>query len=105
MSPHRPVMGLAASVAEAMASSVPVLNTNFGENPIWMEDGPAGLCFPIGDYEKLADFIVELGENPSLRTEMGQHGRAIILKSNNSTIESKKIKSMYMSIVKTENSQ
>lgn len=97
--------GLAASVAEAMASSVPVLNTNFGENPMWMEDGPAGLCFPIGDYEKLADFIVDLGENPSLRTEMGQHGRAIILKSNNSTIESKKIKSMYMSIVKTENLQ
>jgi glycosyltransferase involved in cell wall biosynthesis len=87
--------GLAASVAEAMASAVPVLNTDFGENSMWLEGSSAGYTFPVGDHFKLADLILELASDSLKRSTLGEKGRSIILNKNNSILESKKIFDLY----------
>jgi glycosyltransferase involved in cell wall biosynthesis len=39
--------GLSASTAEAMASGLPVVITDFGENSTWVKDGESGFIFPV----------------------------------------------------------
>ena len=87
--------GIAASVAEAMSAQIPVLITNFGDNPLWLKDESAGFIFPPGDDEVLANLILKLSNNEILRKSMGENGRQIILKENNSEIETLKVLSLY----------
>ncbi len=91
--------GLAASVAEAMASEVPVLNTDFGENSMWLESSSAGYTFPIGDHFKLADLILDLASDSLKRSKLGEKGRSIIINKNNSIMESKKIVDLYQTTI------
>jgi glycosyltransferase involved in cell wall biosynthesis len=87
--------GLAASTAEAMASGLPVVISNFGENSNWLDDETAGLLFSIGSSSELAIRLEELIENQSKRIRMGEIGRAIILKRNNAKLEWEKVLSLY----------
>jgi L-malate glycosyltransferase len=90
--------GLAASTAEAMASKVPVLITNFGENSDWLRGESCGFIFPIGDAEKLATLIIRLSSDAHLRLELGTCGQKIIAEDNNSEIEWKKVINLYNSL-------
>lgn len=92
--------GLAASVAEAMSSSVAVINTDFGENGLWLRNESAGLIFPIGDHENLAKCILRIAGDHQMRILMGEVGRSIISEFNNSVLESKKILDFYRAVVK-----
>jgi glycosyltransferase involved in cell wall biosynthesis len=74
--------GLAASTAEAMASAVPVVITDFGNNGEWLDQESAGRLFPLRDPVALADRITELLSNEGLRKRMGESGRRIILERN-----------------------
>lgn len=91
--------GLAASTAEAMACGLPVLISNFGENESWLRNESAGYVFSIGDSIKLAELINKLSLDSDLRRQMGAKGRNIIEKDNNSTVEWKKVLSLYRSLV------
>jgi glycosyltransferase involved in cell wall biosynthesis len=93
--------GLSASVAEAMASSVPVLISNFGENASWLKKNTAGYAFEIGDSENLAEKIIELANNADLRKKMGSEGRKIIAAENNSKLEWVKVLDMYQRVLVT----
>ena len=88
--------GIAASVAEAMSSAIPVVITDFGDNSAWLKDETAGYIFKIGDESQLANLILKLARNKEIRHSMGQVGRSVILKDNNSKIEVRKISDLYM---------
>lgn len=92
--------GLAASTAEAMASEIPVLVSNFGENADWLRNQTAGFIFNIGDEIGLANLIIKLSNDSLLRSELGKKGRSIIERDNNSEIEWEKVKSLYQLVVK-----
>lgn len=94
--------GIAASVAEAMSSAVPVVITNFGDNSFWLKNESAGFIFEIGDYHHLAHLILKLAEDKEIRNSMGQVGRSIILTDNNSKIEVKKISNLYHNVKQTK---
>jgi glycosyltransferase involved in cell wall biosynthesis len=94
--------GIAASVAEAMAASVPVLITNFGDNAYWLKDQTAGFIFEIGNENELAELILKLATDKEKRKEMGQKGREVILQENNSKIELEKILELYNFVVRTK---
>lgn len=94
--------GIAASVAEAMAASVPVLITNFGDNGYWLKDQTAGFIFEIGNENELAELILKLATDKEKRKEMGQKGREVILQENNSKIEIEKILELYNFVVRTK---
>ena len=90
--------GLAASTAEAMASGLPVVISNFGENASWLDDNSAGLLFPIGDSSRLAKCLLDLISNDLVRIQMGLSGRKIIVERNNATIEWEKVVKMYSKV-------
>ncbi|BCL37186.1 hormogonium polysaccharide biosynthesis glycosyltransferase HpsO [Nostoc sp. MS1] len=57
---------------EAMACQVPVIGSDSGEIPHVI--GDAGLVFPEGDVQALANCLLQLMENPYLTQELGEKG-------------------------------
>lgn len=67
--------GLARSVIEAMAYSIPPVVTDSGGSPELVVDGVSGFVVPPSDAEALADAIVKLYRDPELRARMGRAAR------------------------------
>ncbi|BAY99235.1 group 1 glycosyl transferase [Tolypothrix tenuis PCC 7101] len=59
-------------IIEAMACKVPVIGSNSGEIPHVI--GDAGLIFPEGDVQALANCLTQLIDNPDLRQKVGAMG-------------------------------
>ena len=62
---------------EAMACGVPVIGSSSGEIPHVI--GEAGLVFPEGDVNALAQSLAELARSPEARRRLGQRGRQRVL--------------------------
>lgn len=90
--------GLAASTAEAMASQVPVVISDFGENKTWVEEGINGLLFPLRDHQKLAEKIIYLLSNPMQAQQIAENGRKVIAIRNNYYIEMGKVDLLYQGL-------
>ena len=93
--------GLAASTSEAMASGLPVVITDFGENIEWIKEG-GGFTFPLRDYKTLAEKITFLAKNEDVRISFGEINRSTIERKNNYYKEMEKIENEYKNIVKKE---
>ncbi len=91
--------GIAASVAEAMSSEVPVIITRFGDNEQWVKQETAGLLFDARNAKELSQCLLKLAGNSNLRTALGQKGRQVILLENNSEIELMKILALYRKVL------
>jgi glycosyltransferase involved in cell wall biosynthesis len=65
-------------IAEAMASSKPVIGTRVGGIPEVIDEGKSGFLVDRGDYEALAQKILQLAEDQRLRTEMGRAGQQAV---------------------------
>jgi L-malate glycosyltransferase len=92
--------GLASSTAEAMASEVPVIITDFGNNSDWVEDKVSGLLFPMRDYKVLSDKIIYILEHPDESILMANKGMQIIKERNNWLVEMEKVNQIYIEIIK-----
>ncbi len=64
--------GISNSLLEAMATGLPVIATATGGNPEVVVDGESGLLFPVGDYGRLAERMMDLGAGMELRVRLGQ---------------------------------
>jgi len=91
--------GLASSVAEAMASGLPVIVTEFGENAKWLDFNANGYAFQIGNDKQLAELIIDLVKRPSVRYKMGASGRDTIIHKLNSTSETIKLEKIYKALI------
>jgi glycosyltransferase involved in cell wall biosynthesis len=60
---------------EAQATGLPVLASNIGGIPEYVDDGHTGLLFPPGDDRALADCLNRLLDDPNLRAQMGRQAR------------------------------
>jgi glycosyltransferase involved in cell wall biosynthesis len=67
--------GLSNSIAEYMGLAKPVVATAVGGNPELVEDGVTGLLCPGANAEAMADRILRLLRDDTLRQEMGRRGR------------------------------
>ena len=63
-------------LGEAMAAGVPVISTRTAGIPDWVEHGTTGLLVTTGRSDELADALVLLLSDPSLRERLGAAGRA-----------------------------
>jgi glycosyltransferase involved in cell wall biosynthesis len=62
-------------VIEAMAYGIPPIVTNSGGSPELVEDGVSGLVVAPGDAKAIAEAIVRLIRDPTLRLTMGKGAR------------------------------
>lgn len=97
--------GLSASTAEAMATGLPVIVTDSGDNKQWVEDGSAGLpqaggfVFPVKNPKILAEKILFLLKNKTARESFGARNRKIIEEKNNYCAEMAKVEKLYEKII------
>lgn len=71
--------GFSNSLAEAMASGLPVVSTAFGGNPETVgNEGTCGILVAPGDPTELAGALRHVASSPELRRKMGQAGRSRI---------------------------
>jgi len=68
--------GLGTSLLDAMAAGKPIVATRAGGIPEVVVDGETGLLVPPRDHEAMADAIVQLLKDETLRHQMGDAGRA-----------------------------
>ena len=80
---YRETFGLV--LIEAMAMEKPVIATDAGGVPEIVEDGRDGLLVPPRDEKALAEAILLLLENSSLRRSLSKRARADVLKRFDST--------------------
>lgn len=72
--------GISNTILEAMATGLPVVATAVGGNADLVEEGKTGWIVPPSSPQALADALVRLAINPFLAHEMGQAGRAAVLR-------------------------
>ncbi len=67
--------GLSLTLTEAMASGKAVVATNVGGNPELVVNGVTGLLVPAAEPDKMAEAIITLLRDDSLRGSMGAEGK------------------------------
>jgi len=68
--------GMPNVLLEAMAAGLPIVSTAVGGTPEVIVEGVTGLLVPPGEPTALATALRSLIENPALRLQFGQAGRA-----------------------------
>ena len=63
------------TLIEAMAVGLPIISTRVGGVEEVIEDGKTGLLAPRGDDAALAEKVLHLLHDGSLRRQMGEFGR------------------------------
>jgi len=63
------------TIAEAMASGIPVVATRVGGVPEIVEDGKTGFLYKVGGANEMIAFLKRLLTSPKLAREMGNRGR------------------------------
>lgn len=91
--------GLSASTAEAMATGLPVVVTDTGDNKEWVDNE---FVIPIKSPEILAQKLITLIKDEKLRTVQGARNRQIIEEKNNYAVEMTKIEKLYENIIKND---
>ena len=88
--------GLSASTAESMASGLPVVITEGGDNHLWIKNGENGYMVPQKNPTELANKIIALINDPKKRETFGVSARETILLTNNWNIEMDKMNQLYI---------
>lgn len=60
---------------ELMAAGIPIVTTNVGEAPAFLENGTSGLIMPPGDTAALVTAVASCLKNSDLRVRIGQAAR------------------------------
>nr|WP_321351985.1 glycosyltransferase [uncultured Methanoregula sp.] len=92
--------GVAVSSFEAMASGLPVVVTDIGDNRLWIKDNENGFIVPVRQPELLAERIVRLVRNPDLRKACGQVNRGLVEEKQDYYKEMEKVHVLYTDLVK-----
>lgn len=90
--------GLAGSTAEAMATGLPVVQTDNSDNARWAPEGEGSLLVPNSNPGAVTDAICRLLGDADLRAAMGRRNRAIVEERYNMDTELARVESAYMEL-------
>jgi len=91
--------GIAASTAEAMACGIPAVSTECGDIRLWIEDGVNGYVIEKKNPVMLADRVVSLLKDDTLRKQFGAQCRDIIVSKQDYYTEMDKMDGIYTQLV------
>jgi len=91
--------GLPVAMLEAMAAGLPVVSTRVGSIPEVIEEDVNGFLIEPGDYETLAEKIVELAGDQELRQTMGKRNVEKIRKSYSSESAMQHLSEIYQEVI------
>ena len=94
--------GLASSTSEAMASGLPVIVTDFGDNGRWIKELETGMLFPCSDHKTLSDKIIFLANDRKTAARIANSGRQLIQEKNDYHAEMEKVDRLYRDILASE---
>lgn len=83
--------GFPTKLGEYLLTGNPVVVTNVGDIPLFLNDGESALIAKAGDTQEFADKLCWALEHPHDAATIGDNGRKIALHHFNSTIEVQKI--------------
>jgi L-malate glycosyltransferase len=93
--------GTPVSILEAMASGIPCIATDVGGIPEWVENNKTGFLIPPNSPELVAEAILSLAADPSLRSRMGSAAREVIVKRGQWNSLMTKAEKDYQELIKT----
>ena len=92
--------GFGLTAAEAMACGKPVVASDVGGLPeVLGTEGSAGILFPAGDAERLAELLLGLAESPARRLELGKCARLRVEERFSFTQYQRRTQSLYSELL------
>lgn len=88
-----------SSVMEAMASGLPVITTNTGSFPEFVEQGHNGYMVSARGWYTLHNLLALLLQNGTLRENMGANGRALMERKFSSQVIGDSLAEIYQEVV------
>lgn len=86
------------SIAEAMASGIPVIASRVGGIPEVMIEGETGLLVSVGDVDRMAEALLGLMTQPERARQLGEAGRRRIEKHFSPQVSVPKYEALYRSL-------
>jgi glycosyltransferase involved in cell wall biosynthesis len=93
--------GTPVSILEAMATGLPCIATDVGGIPEWIENGKTGLLIPPCTPEKVAEAILTLAADPTLRSRLGSAAREIVVKNGQWKVLMAQAEKDYQALIET----
>ena len=91
--------GIAASIAEAMSMSLPVVVSDSGENNQWIKDDFNGWLYKTSDSTDLTRALMNAIENRECWSKIGYNARITILEKNSYKTEMNKMFTTYQKLL------
>lgn len=88
--------GLAGSTAEAMATGLPIIQTNNSDNAVWTPHGEGGLLVKEADPGAIAAAVCRLLGDVDECQRMGRRNRQVIIERNNMDTEMVRVEAHYV---------
>lgn len=90
--------GLASSTSEAMATELPVIVSDSGDNKKAIRDDENGYVIPVKSPERLAEKIIYLAEHADIRKKFAKANRARMVETNDYHTAMATMEGIYKSI-------
>jgi glycosyltransferase involved in cell wall biosynthesis len=89
-------------IAQAMAAGKPVVATSVGGVAEMVSDGETGFLVDVGDVNALADALLRLLRDPSLRVRIGQSGHSFAIENYHADTVARRTYAVYQKVGTTE---
>lgn len=90
------------SLIEGMSLGIPVIASSYGGNPYLIHEGKEGLLFPPGDARALADCLIRLMEDGSLRETLSRQAAASYWEYYTAQVFEENLRQVYLRLLGKE---